>query len=472
MKRLIGHLLVILFTLSVSAPLAHSAVTPGAKCLKVGIKEVYKGKTYTCTKSGNKLVWDKGVVAKKNQIITVDPIADVEVSQTFFSINASASSGLMVKVSSTTPQVCQINILFIVFLNKAGYCSLTLTQTGNNNFNAATPLALSFNVTKMTQKITTSDDLELEIAERTQTIYWSASSGLDVTLTSLTPRICTVQGRTLTLLALGICEIQGNQPGNDEYQPAASFSFKYELVRAAQQIEFNRINDTRVDKMNIELEAYSYPLYENRKPIYTTSTPKVCVIEESRVLLLTPGECTVLATNPGNDLYAPAPIVSQTFKVLPARVGSLQNPAMPGVTIKSEQAEITFIEYTEKVDMFAICKKSYFYDGCTTDKDFNGIPDLDWENKLVALLFEYKNISNSTSEFYFSFIVVHEGEFVETSYSDVPRELEGKKLLPNTKARGFVYMSIPKNFDMKNVILLFESFDPEGDDVYFALRNP
>ena len=224
--------------------------------------------------------------------------------------------------------------------------------------------------------------------------------------------------------------------------------------------------------MYIELEAYSYSSYENRKPIYTTSTSKVCVIEESRVLLLTPGECTVLATNPGDDLYAPAPIVSQTFKVLPARVGSLQNPAMPGATIKNERAEITFIEYTEKVDMFAICKKSYFSDGCNTDKDFNGIPDSDWDNKLVALLFEYKNISNSISQAYFRFTVVHEGEFVDTSYSDVPRELEGKKLLPNTKARGLVYISIPKSFDMKNVILLFESFDPEGDDVYFALRNP
>ena len=117
MKRIVGYLLVTLLALSVSAPLAHSAVTPGSKCTKAGVKQVYKGKTYTCTKSGNKLVWDKGVVAKKNQIITADPIADVEVSQTFFSINASASSGLMVQVSSTTPQVCQINILFIIFLN-------------------------------------------------------------------------------------------------------------------------------------------------------------------------------------------------------------------------------------------------------------------------------------------------------------------------------------------------------------------
>ena len=40
---------------------ATAAVTPGAKCSKVGVKQVYKGKTYTCVKSGKKLVWNKGV---------------------------------------------------------------------------------------------------------------------------------------------------------------------------------------------------------------------------------------------------------------------------------------------------------------------------------------------------------------------------------------------------------------------------
>ena len=39
---------------------ASAAVTPGATCSKAGVKQVYKGKTYTCIKSGKKLVWDKG----------------------------------------------------------------------------------------------------------------------------------------------------------------------------------------------------------------------------------------------------------------------------------------------------------------------------------------------------------------------------------------------------------------------------
>lgn len=34
----------------------------GSSCPKVGTKEVFKGKTFTCVKSGKKLVWNKGVV--------------------------------------------------------------------------------------------------------------------------------------------------------------------------------------------------------------------------------------------------------------------------------------------------------------------------------------------------------------------------------------------------------------------------
>ena len=44
---------------------AISAVKAGATCKKIGTTKVSKGKTYTCIKSGKKLVWNKGVAIKK-----------------------------------------------------------------------------------------------------------------------------------------------------------------------------------------------------------------------------------------------------------------------------------------------------------------------------------------------------------------------------------------------------------------------
>jgi M6 family metalloprotease-like protein len=43
-------------------PNASAAVKAGATCSKAGIKSVSAGKTYTCVKSGKKLVWNKGVL--------------------------------------------------------------------------------------------------------------------------------------------------------------------------------------------------------------------------------------------------------------------------------------------------------------------------------------------------------------------------------------------------------------------------
>ena len=39
---------------------SHAATKAGPKCSKVGSKSVVGAKTFTCIKSGNKLVWDKG----------------------------------------------------------------------------------------------------------------------------------------------------------------------------------------------------------------------------------------------------------------------------------------------------------------------------------------------------------------------------------------------------------------------------
>jgi hypothetical protein len=52
---------------------SYAAVKAGSACSKVGTKSVAGGKTYTCVKSGKKLVWDKGVVVAKPSVIKPTP---------------------------------------------------------------------------------------------------------------------------------------------------------------------------------------------------------------------------------------------------------------------------------------------------------------------------------------------------------------------------------------------------------------
>ncbi|CAN1499203.1 hypothetical protein MCEZE9_00481 [Candidatus Nanopelagicaceae bacterium] len=63
-------------------PNSSAAVKAGAACTKVGGKSVSGGKSYTCIKSGKKLVWDKGVLVAKPSVAkpTPAPSASAEAS--------------------------------------------------------------------------------------------------------------------------------------------------------------------------------------------------------------------------------------------------------------------------------------------------------------------------------------------------------------------------------------------------------
>jgi hypothetical protein len=63
-KRLIAFLSVLSLFLSSPLSPANAAAKAGAKCTKPGNIEVVKGKTFTCVKSGKKVVWKKGTASK------------------------------------------------------------------------------------------------------------------------------------------------------------------------------------------------------------------------------------------------------------------------------------------------------------------------------------------------------------------------------------------------------------------------
>jgi hypothetical protein len=120
--------------------------------------------------------------------------------------------------------------------------------------------------------------------------------------------------------------------------------------------------------------------------------------------------------------------------------------------------------------MVSICRKNSEYEGCTQDKASKGIPDTAATTKIVVLTFEYKNIGTVATEIDFYFSAVFNEEFIDVDSSVVPKDLIGKKLLPNASAKGLVYISVPKYFEMKDVLLYFEGFDADSNDYYIAVK--
>jgi hypothetical protein len=151
MKKIL-RIIALALSLALVASNSYAAVKAGSACSKAGMKNVIAGKTYTCVKSGKKLVWDKGVlirgdkpssiaspipkITKASQIISVGLPPTViypslaEVLPNFL-ISPSASSGLAVKVTTSTPKICSVASNSITPL-WPGECVVQFEQDGDD----------------------------------------------------------------------------------------------------------------------------------------------------------------------------------------------------------------------------------------------------------------------------------------------------------------------------------------------------
>lgn len=64
------------------------------------------------------------------------------------------------------------------------------------------------------------------------TVSATASSGLPVTLTSLNPEVCTIQGNTVTIVRAGECTLLAAQDGDTQYNPAPLVSQTFTVAKA------------------------------------------------------------------------------------------------------------------------------------------------------------------------------------------------------------------------------------------------
>jgi hypothetical protein len=84
-------------------------------------------------------------VVPANQTITFGPLPDLRLADSPTSVSATATSGLAVSISSTTPAVCTISGSSVTLVS-IGTCTLHATQGGNGDWNAAPAVDETFAV--------------------------------------------------------------------------------------------------------------------------------------------------------------------------------------------------------------------------------------------------------------------------------------------------------------------------------------
>jgi hypothetical protein len=229
--------------------------------------------------------------------------------ETMLGLSATATSGLAVSFSSLTPSICSVSA-DTASLIAGGTCTIQASQAGNNQYGPAQNVDRSFMVNFLSQTISFGG-IANQSAGTTPPLSASASSGLAVSFSSLTPSVCTVSGTTASLNTGGICTIQASQAGDAQYAAAANVDRSFNVNHATQSIGFSAIgNQSAATNLNLSATATS-----GLTVSFASLTSSTCTVSVNTASLIGAGECIIQASQAGNSEYAAAANVNVGFTV-------------------------------------------------------------------------------------------------------------------------------------------------------------
>jgi hypothetical protein len=154
-----------------------------------------------------------------------------------YAVTATATSGLLVTFSTSTPGMCSVSGGTVIFI-AVGTCTVAADQKGDATHLAAPEQTQSITVVQQPQTIAFSSTAPNQpLGGSTYAVTATASSGLVVSFTSLTPGTCTVAGSTATFVAAGLCTIAADQAGNAVYLAAPEQTQTITVITPAQGIQ-------------------------------------------------------------------------------------------------------------------------------------------------------------------------------------------------------------------------------------------
>jgi outer membrane protein OmpA-like peptidoglycan-associated protein len=288
--------------------------------------------------------------------------SDARVDQGPVALAGTASSGLTVSFSSSTPGVCTVTGSAVALLT-TGTCTITASQAGDSNYSAAADVQRAFAITPVlapgTQSISFPRPADTSITAGPVSLGATATSGLAVGYSSATPAVCTVAGSSVTLATTGTCTIVATQPGDSTYSAAADVTRSFEVTvvspplapalpaqapapqKSPQQIALPAVTSPVAPGDSIKMAASTT---SGMPVVYGSDTPAVCTVDGDGVVTVrSSGTCTIVAGQPGDLEWYAAPDARVSFGVtappLPAPTSSAPT-TVAGTTTQSVLAGI------------------------------------------------------------------------------------------------------------------------------------
>jgi Bacterial Ig-like domain (group 3)/Galactose oxidase, central domain/Kelch motif len=147
-------------------------------------------------------------VNKANQTITLTGAPASAVYNTSFAVSAAASSGLPVTI--TASGVCAVSGTTMTMTSGTGACTLTASQGGDANYNAAPNVTQTTAAAKANQTITFGALANRAYGSAPVTVSATASSGLAVSFSMLSGP-ATISGNTVTITGAGTVVVRASQ---------------------------------------------------------------------------------------------------------------------------------------------------------------------------------------------------------------------------------------------------------------------
>ena len=252
------------------------------------------------------------------QVINFNSIPNQLTTNPPFSINATASSGLPIDFEIVSGPA-SLNGNIVTLAGTVGTVTIKASQSGNNSFLPAPAIFRDFEVEEFTlQSQSISFD---QIANKLPTdspfqINAIANSGLPVSFQIIAgPAI--INGNTIALNgAIGTVIVQASQSGNSFFLPAQNVIQTFEVEEITnlqpQQIIFDPIPDQIITNNPFQINAISsagLPI------IFEVISGPVTMVNNWVALNGTAGTVVIQASQNGNNIFAPAVNVTQTFEI-------------------------------------------------------------------------------------------------------------------------------------------------------------
>lgn len=244
-------------------------------------------------------------IARSNQTITFGVLMNKTFGNADFGVNAAASSGLAVSFSANGQ--CTMTGA-TVHLISAGSCTITASQAGDTNFNAATDSPQSFTIAKSNQTITFSAFMNKTFGDADFAVNAAASSGLSVSFSAAGQ--CTIAGTTIHLTGAGSCTITASQAGDANSNAAADLSQSFTIGRSNQTLTFGALGNKTFGDPDFTVSATT-----TSGLAVTLSANGQCTIGSSTVHITGAGSCTITASLAGDANYDAPMTAMQSFMI-------------------------------------------------------------------------------------------------------------------------------------------------------------